>query len=109
MTIRFNSVQEFADELRNDPPKILRATKSFAQTNTLPIQQVSVIATYLNSAGQIVRLDRYIGQCYGGRVPETDIDRKVMAYADRILKDLQDLADHFKIEVRAGLYENNQT
>jgi hypothetical protein len=105
MTVRFNSVQEFTAELRADPPKVLRATKSFTQTDTLPIQHVSVIATYLNSAGQIVRLDRYVGQCYAGRVPETDIDRAVMDRADKVIRELETLAQEFKIEVRAGVYE----
>jgi hypothetical protein len=104
MTVRFNSVQEFEAELRADPPKVLRATKSFAQTNHLPIQHVSVIATFLNSAGQIVRLDRYVGQ-YLGRGPETSLDRTVMDRADKVLKQLEMLAREFNIEVRAGLYE----
>jgi hypothetical protein len=105
MTVRFNSVQEFGNELRADPPKLLRLTKSFAQADTLPIQNVSVLATYVNSNGQIVRLERYIGQCYAGRVPETDIDRQVIHRADKVVRELETLAQELKIEVRAGVYE----
>jgi hypothetical protein len=105
MTVRFNSIQEFTAELRADPPKVLRLTKSFAQTDHAPLQHVSVIATYVNTGGQIVRLDRHIGQMFGGRMPETEIDRKVMDRADKVIRELETFAQEFKIEVRAGVYE----
>lgn len=102
MQVRFNSPAEFEEELRKDPPKILRLTKGFTQTNHLPLQNVSVIATFVNRAGELVKLDRYVGQILG---TQSEIDSKTLAGADKIIYRMEQLAAELKIEIRAGLYE----
>lgn len=108
VSTRFNDVDEFLEELRAEPPaaKIVRVTMSFQQSQTLPVQNVSVWAGYMRQHGGIlerVRLERYVGQRFIHHEDETS--KKVMEKAEGLVKQISEAAKVLGLEVRAGVYE----
>ena len=68
LVVKFNSVEEFLEELKKSPPSdnIVRHTTSYLNSTISPnINHVSVLASYLNKQGQIVRLVYYCGDVWG--------------------------------------------
>jgi hypothetical protein len=104
ITVHFNDVGEFIDELKAGPPgeKIVRVTRSFAQSQTLPITNVTILATALRD-GQIIRLSRYVGQYLGSH--DGDEKRHVDTRAEKIMAEIEGAAKELGLEVRAGVYE----
>jgi hypothetical protein len=109
ITTRFNAVEEFLDELRDRPPNIggniVRVTTSFQQSQTLPLQNVSVLATYLRNGDHMerVKLEHYLGQRFQHH--EDEVSNKVMQKAREISDKITEAAKALKLEVRAGVYE----
>jgi hypothetical protein len=103
IALRFNSPEEFAEELRKGPPadKILRVTKQFEVSNMHPtIRLVSVIGTFLNRDGQILRLQTYCGDYWG-----KEFGDKALTKAEKIMCELSELGRELNLEIRAGVYE----
>jgi hypothetical protein len=82
-------------------------TKLFAQSQTLPLQRVSVIAGVLRDVPptvQCIKLERPCGDitAYGRKdsVSDATIQR-----AEAIQKQIEDFAAKVGLEVRAGIYE----
>ena len=110
VTVRFSDEGEFLEELKERGPNIdnmIRLTKSFEHSDTLPLQNVSVVATYLRDTPPVIqriKLLRYCGQRYsvGG---EDSVSRKVMKSADEIMTGITNKAHSWRFEVNAGVYE----
>jgi hypothetical protein len=108
ITVRFNSEGEFIDELKAGPPceKIVRVTKSFELSQTLPIQNITVLATAVRD-GRVIRLSRYVGQRFANRFAnhEDEVSRRVDETAEKIMAEIEAAAKELGLEVRAGVYE----
>lgn len=82
--VTFNDTKDFCDNLRAEPPDIenvVRVTRQYQRSPSLPIAQLSVTATYLRrplGGGPgcvLVRLEQHVGSVmtYGG--PDQDRDK----------------------------------
>ena len=101
--VRFNDPEEFAAELVRDRPEnnILRSTRYIEPSKYAPIRYVSVVATFTRH-DEIVRLTRYCGDFWGNGM---ESDKKTIERAEKVMTDLDRLAEQLKLEVRAGIYE----
>jgi hypothetical protein len=108
-TVRFSYEEEFLNELRDRPPNIdltVRATVGYDQSGSLPLQNVSVIATYLRDLHGLVsrvKLQRFFGQIYS--LHETEQCKKVIDKAQLLIQKITDEAKAKGLECRAGIYE----
>lgn len=65
---RFNSTEEFIEELKSQYPSngIVRVTQTFTHREGTSLESVRVVATFIrephNGVLEIVRLDRYVGE-----------------------------------------------
>jgi hypothetical protein len=104
--VKFNFEEEFNDEFRDHPPNlesVIRVTRLFTDSVTLPLKHVSVVATYLRDVGgtiQLVRLDRYMGQMLGQHDANGVQDK-----ATALIEQITQAAKAKGLEVRAGIYE----
>lgn len=112
-TVKFNSVDEFVDELRFDtkvvepPPfRILRLTNLMRDTNTLPIRHLSVLATIksLRSPDDIIRLERFCGQIWG----IASEDESTYKRSETIFQAIEAACKELNIEVRPGMFEEKR-
>jgi len=113
--IWFSDPDEFTDELGKDPPnisKVLRLTKVFKHSETLPLQNVSVKATFMRhkwlsetvAVLERVELKSPCGQIHDyGR--EDEVSKRVLDLAERIQGKIETTAKSLGVEVRAGIYE----
>lgn len=103
MTIKFNSTDEYEEELVKNAPnvhgKILRITKR-AQFTSMS-RRLFVTATH-RVGDEIIRLDRYVGELVGSKIPDAPVYRQ----ADAIMNALENTAKKLGIEVRAGMYDD---
>jgi len=105
VTVRFNDVGEFLEELRLQNSNVLspiRTTKTFELSPKLPITSVCVMATALLRNDQRIKLQKYIGQYM--QVDETN-RKSVHDRADIHLHKIEAAAKALNLEVRAGVYE----
>jgi hypothetical protein len=104
--VKFNFEEEFIDEFRDRPPNIdliLRVTRLFTDSATLPLKHVSVVATYLRDAAgthQLIKLERYVGQVLGQHDANGVQDK-----ASALIEQITQAAKAKGLEVRAGIYE----
>ena len=112
----FSDAEEFVEELCKDPPnitKVLRLTKLFKHSESLPIQNVSVKATFVRhqwlsetvAVLERVELKSPCGQIhdYGGK--EDEVSVRVMARAQEIQDKIEKTAKSLGLDVRGGIYE----
>lgn len=104
MTVKFNATEEYVNELEKNAPvvhrKIVRVTKRAQITNMYPIQRMYVTATYV-AEGDIIRLDRYVGDLQGDKRTDDALYRK----ADAIINSIEKASKELGLEPRAGMYE----
>lgn len=102
MIVKFNSTEEYIDELRKNASSIknniLRITKR-AQFTSIS-RRLFITATYI-IGDEIIRLDRYVGDLVG----EKQADNALYRQADAIMNSIEKTAKELKIDSRAGLYE----
>ena len=104
LTVKFNSTEEFLEELRKDPPpdKIVRQTAIYRSSRLSPnIKLVSVLATFWNKRNQVVLLEHYCGDMWVGDEESRKTQQKMNEVYDKIDKCAQELG----LEVRAGTLE----
>lgn len=106
ISVLFNSVDEFIEEMIKDADKIerriVRVTKSFESTSMSPkMCHVSVKCGYVVDGG-LVELKRYCG-LHWGLNNETDI--KIMEKTEEIHKKIEKICNELKLEVRAGAFQ----
>jgi len=122
--VKFNSVEEFSDELRkekgNIERRIVRLTDLFTPSKLSPnIRLVQVIATFivcafpaaLPAAGpHIVRLERYCGDIWplSGTAPPSEADLKTMERAKEVSEQIEAVCRELSLEVRAGVIEEGE-
>lgn len=107
MIIKFNDTGEFIEELKAesvirpvDTHAVLRLTNEQRTTPSLPgVSNLSVIATFKNHEGDIIRLERYVGELWG-----LDRDDKLYEKVQEIHKLMTDVCRDLNIEVRAGVF-----
>ena len=105
MKVKFNDHKEFLDEFKRDgpPTKILRLTRSYRRNGTLPIQTVSVLATFVNKHGECVELTRLAGEDWGAGGPR---DEKMDHLITLIMGEIESDAKAAGVEVRAGRFDD---
>ncbi len=108
MTVRFNAIEEFLEELRKSPPpdKIVRLTELYSSSKISPnLKIVSIIATYLSPLHQIVKLMHYCGNLWIGddSGSTNKVRERIQEYHDKIDVTCRELG----LEVRAGLLEED--
>lgn len=104
--VKFNSVDEFCDELQKDAAKvdrnIVRSTNLFTIHSALPnVRHVKVLAHY-SVQGQIVRLEHYCGDVWGMR---EDQDNEVLGRAGKAQMAVKAACELLGLELRAGSLE----
>lgn len=112
--LKFNSVDEFLEELKKSQPcpTIVRVTFLFTPSSLSPnIRHLSVVSTFLlrgwvgaeqRPVEDIVRLDKFCGDTWGLNGEE---DKKVQDRAEAIFKLIEDVCKKLGYEVRAGVLE----
>jgi hypothetical protein len=105
INIKFNSPEEFMDELDRHYPQdgIVRLTFMSKSSGISPnIKTQYIIGTAVTDRGYIVRLEVLCGDTWPDGAPGND---KVDARADAIMQALKDKAAELKLEVRPGVFE----
>jgi hypothetical protein len=105
VTVQFSTVEEFLDELKADDPNIepiIRLTKVFQSSQTLPIQHITVEAAILRDTPPIVQCIKMIAHC-GDRY-DSESASPSMKRAETIQGQIQDAAVRLNLEVRGGMY-----
>lgn len=103
LKVKFNSIEEFLDELNKEPPpdKIVRHTNIFVCSKISAIfRMVFVVATYLNKHGQVVNLKHYCGD-----ISTMENDSKVLDKAEGYHKNIEQYCQVNGLETRAGVLE----
>lgn len=109
MIVKFNSTEEFCEELRKDAFKvdrgIVRVTNLFRVSGLSPsIRHLIVVATY-SAEGQVVKLERYCGDIWGiNKEADDKVLSKAQAFHDFIISTCQELC----LELRAGTLEEGE-
>ncbi len=110
LKVKFNSVQEFCQELKKDAANvdrgIIRTTKLTQMSTMSPnIHYVFALASY-SIQGQIVEFKKFCGDIWG---VNKDADEEVYEKAEKILKEIEDLVQGIQgVDVRAGVMEDEQ-
>lgn len=106
--VKFNSVDEFCEELEKDAVavevdrNIVRLTNLFTLHSALPnVRHVKVLANY-SVQGQIVRLEHYCGDLWGMKVEQ---DNEVLERAGNAQMTVKAACDRLFLELRAGSLE----
>lgn len=104
-TVKFNSVEEFLEELEKERGNIrlniVRLTNVWSPIpNLAPIRALSVVAT-AKVKEDIIRLNRYCGQIWD--IEHTDKD--TYDRAEAVHKRIEEAAEKLGLEVRAGVWE----
>lgn len=103
-TVKFNDVDEFCEELARDGPDrdIVRLTYLFKTSRLSPnIRHVLVVAT-CTVQGQIVRLERYVGDVWGLSATDEEVMEKALQTKNR----LHERCKKLNLNVRAGVLED---
>jgi hypothetical protein len=115
--VRFNSCEEFLEELAWRPPvdKLVRITQRFTTSQFSPaVKHVDIVATYFRdefaagktttpNAGYLVELIRRIGDHWGGGGPPRD--QKALDKAEEVVKLLTQNCKKMGLTVGAGVIE----
>lgn len=106
MIVKFNSVEEFLEELEKEKDnikrRIVRLTNSSAMSAISPsIHHFSVVATFTCTDGMLVRLDRFCGDTW--RIERQD--KPVIVLSNKISKQITEKCQELGLEVRSGLIE----
>lgn len=105
LTVKFNSTEEFLEELRKDPPPdtIVRRTAIYRSSRLSPnIKLVSVMATFWNKRNQVVLLDHYCGDIW---MPADEASQKTQQKLNEVYAKIDKCAEELGLEVRAGTLE----
>jgi hypothetical protein len=111
LTVKFNSVDEFLDELKiSKPDPVIRCTLLSKASSLSPnILLRFVIATFVVALEKhpvtLVRLERYCGDTWG---IDSEKDQRVEAIAESIAKKIEDTCKELGYEVRPGVYEDDK-
>jgi hypothetical protein len=103
--VRFSDKAEFLEELRKDgpPTKIVRVTLTWQPFPKIPtIQAVSIVAGYVNAAGDLIQLQRYIGDDWGHGAGSSDDTR---SKAKALVEELEVAISAAGYESRNGMIE----
>lgn len=102
--VKFTGTDEFLSELalqlRHIDSGIVRVTISWRQA--LPFTTVRVIASFVTVGGQLVKLDRHVGEYMSADGPD---GKEVRERADKIADAIRAEAAKLKLETRAGIFE----
>jgi len=116
-TVKFNSVEEFLEELKKSQPSpgIVRVTFLSKQSSLSPnIRHLLLVSTFLlrgwvgaeqRPIEDIVRLDKFCGSTWG---LNTEEDMKVHERAQAAAKQIEDICKELGYEVRAGVFEETK-
>jgi predicted ATPase len=102
--VKFNSQDEFCDEMAKDAGKIdrsiVRVTNLFRQSTLSPmIKHVLVVATY-SVDGQVVHLERYCGDIWSLNNKQ---DKNTLDKAEKTQEAVKKACDDCGLELRAGI------
>lgn len=100
--VKFNSVDEYKQEIHLSQPQgsLVRLTKMIADTRLSPnLKHISAVATFRNSSGEIVRLDKHCGDYWVGSGIQTASER-----ADKVITDLEEFCKANGLDTRPGLF-----
>ncbi len=108
MIVKFNDPGEFIEELKREygqpgiaEPVILRLTTLTSMSSMSPnIHHVSVVATFKDSRGDVVKLEKYVGDVWG-----LGQDDKVWETVKKLHEFITTTSQEFGIDVRAGVLE----
>jgi len=96
--VLFNSPREFCDELKSHARSgVLRITKIYRRSSTLPFTYLGVVAGYLDR-DSLVELEYWIGELSNIR----ELDHDYEARADKLVNTISEIAQSVGLEVRAG-------
>jgi hypothetical protein len=111
----FTDSEEFLEELGKEPPnisKVIRLTKTFKHSDKLPLQSVSVVATFLRHqwlSESVAIIERVELKCPCGQIhdysDEDELTKRVMNRAEEIQDKIEKTAKSLQIDVRAGIYD----
>ncbi len=103
MKVKFTDPQEFIDELHLDgpPSKVLRLTKQYKPHPQGLFQHVSVIATFVNERGEVVELNRYVGDHMG-----KGFEDRVTPKAKEVMDQIEAAGREKRLDVRPGRFDD---
>lgn len=107
MTLRFNAVDEFLDELRAAGPNVepvLRLTTRFRRNGGVPIVGLAVLASYLREVSGQVLCVSLVAEV-GSQFPGGPMDNDTAVRRDHVYEQLREAATSLSLEIRAGSYE----
>lgn len=107
--VKFNSVDEFLDELRKDGAtdsisrKIIRATAQYTPNNmTSMIRLVSLVATYRRD-DEVIELRRFCGDYWVNM--ESEGNKATGEKYETALAKIEEFCNKHNLDLRAGIYE----
>jgi len=108
ITVSFNQVDEFVKELKQSNEfeilkHTVRLTRLYRRDGTLPIQRVSIVATFVTSSW-LVRLDQHIGQVWGNKSQE---DAAVEMLCQKAVAEIEKQCAEQNLIVTAGVFTND--
>ncbi|MDD5510454.1 MAG: hypothetical protein PHI12_06575 [Dehalococcoidales bacterium] len=114
MIIRFNSIEEFTEELKKefeDKPRftlkpILRLTCQYRGSSASPNIKLATVVATIKSASDpqdIIRLEKYCGDIWSAQ--GASVNDKTGAHIQEAYEPIEKACKELKIEVRAGMYE----
>ena len=110
ITVKFNQVSEFLDELKLERERKrvvgpIRLTTLYSRDkNITSVRLLTVLATAVvdvDGCKQIIRLERFCGDLWG----RGDLDNKTYENQRKIYKEIEEKAQELNLEIRAGVYE----
>jgi len=107
MIIKFTDPSEFLQEVEKDRPyierKIVRLTTHWIPSKASPsIFLVSVVSTAKLEWGDIIRLEKFVGDYWRGLEKE---NKGTLQKKDEIYHQIEEACKQLDLEVRAGVYE----
>lgn len=116
ITVRFNDLKEFMKELgqwveRNKvADNIVRITAVWRPSKMAPIYYISIMATALVKSDlgpQLIKLEHDVGQVIGRNANDTG-SQDTLDRAERFSKELEELLQAARMDVRNGVFETEE-
>jgi hypothetical protein len=103
--VRFSEAVEFIAELARDVDlihrRIVRVSLRFTPSRGMPVvRHVEVVAGYEVAGGDVVRMERWVGDYWG-----EGFDRKALDAADELQRRIVKAAEDLGLETRPGVFE----
>ena len=101
--VKFNFHDEYVEELKKarlEQP-VVRLTNLERQEQAVPLRSLLVISTAKAACGDIIRLEHFCGTLWG----IDSQDEKVWKRAEIVHSEIRDACQAFKLEVRAGIFQ----